>query len=404
VETPPPDVPVRAAQDPESGPSDQRLPISVVIPSYNRAHELPQCLASVWAQAPARPLEVIVVDDGSVDDTRDVAERLGATVVRHSENRGLPAARNTGLEQASCDWIAFLDSDDQWLANHLAHAWNLRDGHVLVGTSALRCGEDPRYDRFHGPITRSPLVLHSPALLAATYNMFTISGVLMRRDAALALGGFRPLLSEDLDMWVRLLEQTPNTAIASPEVTVVYQLHANQMSADGHRMLESHRFIVEDHCRRSRASRRLVQRWAGVSAYDSLRLALSEHRRADAVRAGASLLGNPDRLVGLAKLLRIRLALSRRATTVSRSGAPTVALTVGNGPERREILRSLDSLDSLDSLPRPAVRDLSSLPAARRMLTLIRRPAGVVLVGSRRSARLMRLLGINAVAVQDRPR
>src|ERR1700687_2586342 len=73
------------------------LPICVILPVYNRAYLLERALASVWSQSATRPAEVRVVEDGSDDAPPEVARRLGARVVRHPENRGLAAARNTGL-------------------------------------------------------------------------------------------------------------------------------------------------------------------------------------------------------------------------------------------------------------------------------------------------------------------
>src|SRR3954464_2844452 len=91
------------------------IPVSVVIAAYNRADMLRRAIASVRAQRPAVPAEIVVVDDASSDATADVAEVLGATVVRHPVNRGESAARNSAIEAAAQPWIAVLDSDDEWL-------------------------------------------------------------------------------------------------------------------------------------------------------------------------------------------------------------------------------------------------------------------------------------------------
>src|SRR5580698_3310993 len=88
------------------------MKISVVIPAYNAAHFLPRCLNSVFAQT-LQPAEVIVVDDGSTDDSADVARKLGARVVSRL-NGGLSAARNTGVHNSSSEWVALLDADDMW--------------------------------------------------------------------------------------------------------------------------------------------------------------------------------------------------------------------------------------------------------------------------------------------------
>ncbi len=95
------------------------VPFSVVIPSYNRAALVGRAIESVLAQTHA-PREILVVDDGSTDDTAarlvEYADRV--RIVRQS-NLGGAAARNRGVELATCKWIAFLDSDDLWLPDHL---------------------------------------------------------------------------------------------------------------------------------------------------------------------------------------------------------------------------------------------------------------------------------------------
>ena len=111
-------------------PEDNPLPITVIIPAYNRADTVARAVASALAQRPSRPAEVVVVDDGSADDTAEAARLAGARVVRHSVNRRLGAARNTGLSNATQPWIALLDSDDEWLPHHLASLWPLRGPHA----------------------------------------------------------------------------------------------------------------------------------------------------------------------------------------------------------------------------------------------------------------------------------
>ena len=93
------------------------MKISVVIPAYNVARFLPRCLKSVFAQT-LKPEEVIVVDDGSTDNTAALAEGLGAKVISR-QNGGPGAARNTGINNASSEWIALLDADDMWAPEKL---------------------------------------------------------------------------------------------------------------------------------------------------------------------------------------------------------------------------------------------------------------------------------------------
>jgi glycosyltransferase involved in cell wall biosynthesis len=95
------------------------LRITAVIPTFNRGHIVGRAIESALAQKFA-PAEIIVVDDGSVDNTQSVAESYGQTVrYVHQANGGVAAARNRGVREAKHDWIAFLDSDDYWAPDHL---------------------------------------------------------------------------------------------------------------------------------------------------------------------------------------------------------------------------------------------------------------------------------------------
>jgi glycosyltransferase involved in cell wall biosynthesis len=95
--------------------------ISVVTPTYNRGEELPRAIRSAVGQSLA-PLEILVIDDGSTDATAEIVRRLAeprVRLIRHDRNRGAAAARNTGILNARGEWIAFLDSDDEWAADKL---------------------------------------------------------------------------------------------------------------------------------------------------------------------------------------------------------------------------------------------------------------------------------------------
>ena len=89
--------------------------VSVVIPCYNQAHFLGEAIESVLAQTYPH-LEIVVVDDGSTDNTGEVAARYPGVRYVRQENQGLAAARNTGLRHSSGDYLVFLDADDRLLA------------------------------------------------------------------------------------------------------------------------------------------------------------------------------------------------------------------------------------------------------------------------------------------------
>ena len=95
------------------------MKISVIIPTYNRKHTLNRAIHSVLSQT-SQPREIIAVDDGSTDGTKEwLAKMYPAIRYIHQSNSGVSAARNVGIKTAQGDWLAFLDSDDEWLPQKL---------------------------------------------------------------------------------------------------------------------------------------------------------------------------------------------------------------------------------------------------------------------------------------------
>jgi glycosyltransferase involved in cell wall biosynthesis len=288
------------------------VPVSVVIPAYNREHMLRRALASVYAQS-APPAEVIVVDDASTDGTAAVAEELGARVLRHEKNRGEGGARNSGIAAARQPWVALLDSDDEWLPTHLETLWRSRDGHVLVATSALRCGDSPAHDRFHGAARARPLVLSSPADIVYPENPVPVSAAMLRRDVVLASGGYRERMPHcaDFDLLLRCLEH--GTGIVRPEVGAIYHVHDEQVSTQRQEMKAAHTRIACSYEDRPWFSRRQVKRWRAAVAWDL-------YRERGGVR-NALALARPSWIAPLVRLWIWRLR-------VRRSGAAVRALAV----------------------------------------------------------------------------
>jgi glycosyltransferase involved in cell wall biosynthesis len=120
--------------------SQSTLSLSVIIPVFNGATYLEEALRSVREQT-IRPRQIIVVDDGSTDESARIAESFPGIELLRQKNRGAGAARNTGLDHAQGEWIAFLDADDIWCSNrlelqlqHLANTtFDLSFGHVRIG-------------------------------------------------------------------------------------------------------------------------------------------------------------------------------------------------------------------------------------------------------------------------------
>jgi glycosyltransferase involved in cell wall biosynthesis len=299
-----------------------QIPVTVVIPTYNRPDLTRRAIASVLAQRPAAAAEVIVVDDGSSDDTAEVAQASGARVIRHEHNRGLAAARNTGIAAATHGWVALLDSDDEWLSHHLDLLWSERGDHVLVGSSILHVGHDPRKNRVTGPVFNSRTVFRTPAPHVFPGNILGPSGVMVRRDAVLEVGGFRAHFGvvEDLALWLRVLEV--GTGVISPRVSVLYHEHDEQMSGDYQRMFQGALATIDEHRAKAWCSTAVRERWRGRMAWDYMRLALRHGERRQALREAATLLGHPQRLIGL-PVVFVQRFLGRRRGRVAVTSLPT---------------------------------------------------------------------------------
>ena len=103
--------------------------VSVIIPTFNRKNFVPKAIESVLKQS-YKKYEIIIVDDGSGDGTQDyVGSNFPMVRLISQSNRGVSAARNTGILHSKGDWIAFLDSDDQWLPKKLEYQINTVSGH-----------------------------------------------------------------------------------------------------------------------------------------------------------------------------------------------------------------------------------------------------------------------------------
>jgi glycosyltransferase involved in cell wall biosynthesis len=182
--------------------------VSVVIPAYNGARYLPASIGSVLAQT-FTDFELIIVDDGSTDNTRDVVEPyLNDPRVKyiHQTNRRLPGARNTGIRHSSSALIAFLDCDDAWLPRKLElQCQALQDpGYgACYGAARFLFGDDTT--RIMPGKEREPADLYRELLFKNVMYGAT-SSIMVRRECFAKIGLFdeRLVFCEDRDMWLRL--------------------------------------------------------------------------------------------------------------------------------------------------------------------------------------------------------
>ena len=204
---------------------------SVVMPLYNKAPHVAAALASVAAQRhPAQ--EVIVVDDGSTDGSREIVAGLKMPSVRLLDRAppgpGGYAARNLGIEAASGDWIAFLDADDLWAPNHLAELAEAIANHPEAGSAATRFAhvyeDGRRVLQRVAPVLAVGGALDFAEFLGAWLRarecpMWT-GAIAIRRDVLIEAGLFpvgRATRGGDKDLWLRAIRRAP--LAYSPAIT-----------------------------------------------------------------------------------------------------------------------------------------------------------------------------------------
>ncbi len=209
--------------------------VSVIIPTYNCSRYICAAVDSVLAQT-YKNKEVIVVDDGSTDDTKEVLQRYGSEIRYHFQsNSGPSAARNTGIKLATGDMISFLDADDVWLPKKLELQVNLMNQHGDVGLVACSAnmtdasGENVTESLIFKNYSNRQALLHdmmSMSLLLGTPN------VLIKRECFDKVGLFDESLygAEDWKMWMNIAKNYDIKFIEEPLVRV--RNHANRISND----------------------------------------------------------------------------------------------------------------------------------------------------------------------------
>jgi glycosyltransferase involved in cell wall biosynthesis len=210
-----------------SGPPDPvRAPrVSVVIPTWNRRRRLEEAIASVLAQT-YTDYEILVVDDGSTDDTREwIGGRYPESRLRylHQENRGSSSARNAGVRAARGDLVAFLDSDDLWLPRKLEFQVPLFDRNPAVGF--VFCGSAKVDQKGITLETRKPTAEFRgrAALAMIRRNLMPTPTVVVRTRLALETGPMYEDLhfGEDWNYWIRIAARCETDFV--PDVLVHFR-------------------------------------------------------------------------------------------------------------------------------------------------------------------------------------
>jgi glycosyltransferase involved in cell wall biosynthesis len=212
--------------------------VSVIIPCYNQAAYLGEAIESILEQT-YQHFEIIVVDDGSTDETAEVAGRYERVRVVRQENRGLSGARNRGIEESRGEMLVFLDADDR-----------LKRGGLEAGIKALRkhadCALVFGHCQFIAP-DGSPLATQRGGfseddfyLVLLQYNCINMPAVAMyRRSLFDTVKGFDSSLdaSADYDIYLRIARE--HKIACHHELVAEYRQHADQMSRDPVLMLKS---------------------------------------------------------------------------------------------------------------------------------------------------------------------
>ena len=197
------------------------MKFSVVIPLYNKEHYIEATIRSVLNQT-CRDFEVLVVDDGSRDNSLALARKFESDRVRiiPQENQGVSVARNTGIRNARGEFICFLDADDEWRPDYLATIDDLTvkypESAIFVTAYAVNMGNGKiNYSTRLEPETGC---LPSYWLtLAKGYDFVWTSATTMRRDTLMEAGLFKPgeKIGQDLDMWARVARINPRVAYSN---------------------------------------------------------------------------------------------------------------------------------------------------------------------------------------------
>lgn len=202
--------------------------VSVVIPTYKRAGLVGRAIESVQRQT-ALPKEIIVVNDGSPDNTRDVLARYGDAIVAINQaNTGLSGARNTGVRAATSEWVAFLDDDDEYASDRLEIALQgvsaFPESSVHLSNIALISSDGSQEDIFtlRGYPHPQNERLERPLARGLRGGAFA-QGIMVKKSLIEKVGLFRKTFYEDMDLFVRLVRDGIWIVDGRPSIRLIRQ-------------------------------------------------------------------------------------------------------------------------------------------------------------------------------------
>ena len=223
--------------------------VSVVIPTFNYGRFVASAIQSALDQT-FRDFEIVVVDDGSTDDTTEIVSRFGAAVrYIYQPNRGLSAARNRGIQAARGEWIGFLDADDLWLPTKLERQLSVLNGtaggRVVVHSNYAILDEDGGIQlKWSQPGLNNPFPESLRSELSVRDFVFKnwvgVLTALVRRHEVESIGGFDNELrgAEDWDLWLRLA-LAGHRFVYVEDSLAIYRWHRGSMQSAIDQMLAS---------------------------------------------------------------------------------------------------------------------------------------------------------------------
>jgi len=236
--------------------------VSVIIPTYNRAHVLKRSIQSVMNQT-YKELEIIVVDDGSTDDTKDLINKLQQQderikYIRHDKNRGAAAARNTGIKASAGIYIAFNDSDDEWLPTKLEEQVSILENTPpyigVVYTGLLRIEKDRKIYLPSAKIRKKDNNIHKEIIK----NKFIgLPSMLMRKVCFEKVGLFDEQLPalEDWELLIRVSKYFKFKYIPKPLV-IAHSLSNRVSTPQTH--AKARKLILQKHYREFSQHKKLL--------------------------------------------------------------------------------------------------------------------------------------------------
>lgn len=205
------------------------MEISVVIPAFNRVGTIARAIESVLDQS-YKAKEIIVVDDGSSDATSEVVKMYDEVSLLRQKNMGVSAARNNGVMMATCEWIAFLDSDDAWHKDKLKKqvAFHKKNRDLLISYTQEIWIRDGLHVNIPTKFVKSSEKLYERSL---SHCIIAPSSTLLHVDVFKHVGDFDESFEvcEDYDLWLRILKEYEIGLIDEPLITK-YAGHEDQLS------------------------------------------------------------------------------------------------------------------------------------------------------------------------------